>query len=204
MGVYRDQILPRLIDKACSTEGVARWRRRCLEGLRGVVVEPGFGSGTNVAHYPDDVERIYAVDPAVVGEKLAGDRLAASSVPVEFVGLDGQLLPLDDASCDAGLLTFTLCTIPDPGRALSELFRVIKPGGALHFLEHGIAPEENIQRWQHRIDPVQRRLFDGCHVSRDHTALIEAAGFTIDWSDAAYADGPKPWAYFHVGRAIRP
>ncbi len=204
MGIYKEQVLPRLIDKACGTKSVGRWRTRVTEGLSGVVVEPGFGSGNNLEFYPKEVTRVYAVDPAVVGRKLAADRVAASPVEVEFIGLDGQNIPLDDDTCDAGLLTFTLCTIPDPGAALAELRRVIKPGGALHFVEHGRAQSESVQRWQHRIDPVQRRLFDGCHVSRDHPRLIESAGFEMDWSDAGYADGPKPWSYFHIGRAINP
>lgn len=175
-----------------------------MEGLRGIVVEPGFGSGTNLPYYPAEVTKVYAVDPAVLGQKLAADRLEKSSVEVEFIGLDGQAIPLEDDSADCGLATFTLCTIPDPMAALSELRRVIKPGGTLHFAEHGLAPEAAMQNWQRRIDPVQKRLFDGCHVSRDHPALIAAAGFEMEWSDASYGDGPKPWAYFHVGRAVNP
>lgn len=204
MGIYAEQLLPRLIDKACGTKSVGRWRARVVEGLSGVVVEPGFGSGNNLAYYPEAVTKVYAVDPAVVGRKLAADRLAASPVEVEFIGLDGQHIPLDDDTCDAGLLTFTLCTIPDPMAALAELRRVIKPGGALHFVEHGRAESESVRRWQHRIDPVQRRMFDGCHVSRDHPQLITSAGFEMDWADTGYADGPKPWSYFHIGRAINP
>ncbi len=202
MGVYRDKVLPRIIDKACSSDDIGKWRVRATDGLHGIVVEPGFGSGTNLPYYPDAVTKVYAVDPAVLGRKLAADRLAASSVDVEFVGLDGQAIPLDDNSCDAGLLTYTLCTIPDPMVALAELRRIIKPGGALHFLEHGIAPEPGMQRWQYRIDHVQKRVFDGCHVSRNHPELLTAAGFEIEWSEAEYANGPKPWSFFHLGRAV--
>ncbi len=204
MGFYRDQLLPRFIDKACGTESVGRWRTRCLEGISGVVVEPGFGSGTNLPYYPPEVSKVYAIDPAVLGQQLAAERLAASPIDVEFVGLDGQRIPLDDNSCDAGVLTFTLCTIADPMAALSELRRVIKPGGALHFCEHGLAPDERLQAWQFRIDPVQKRLFDGCHVSRNHPELLTNAGFEIAWSDADFADGPKPWSYFHIGKAVQP
>jgi ubiquinone/menaquinone biosynthesis C-methylase UbiE len=204
MGVYRDQLLPRLVDKACGSDGIGKWRSRCLEGISGVVVEPGFGSGTNLPYYPADVTKVYAVDPATLGQKLAADRLAESPIEVTFVGLDGQNLPLDTNSCDAGVLTFTLCTIPDPLVALAELRRVIKPGGAVHFCEHGLAPSQKMQKLQYRIDPVQKRLFDGCHVSRDHKALFEQAGFEIDWYEADFAAGPKPWSYYHVGRAINP
>lgn len=204
MGLYRDQVLPRIIDKACSSDGVGKWRSRCLEGIAGVVVEPGFGSGTNLPYYPPEVTKVFAIDPATLGQKLATDRLAASSIEVEFVGLDGQSLPLETDSCDAGVLTFTLCTIPDPLAALAELRRVIKPGGTLHFCEHGLGPSLKMQKLQYRIDPFQKRLFDGCHVSRDHPALLEEAGFEIEWHDADFAEGPKPWSYFHVGKAINP
>ena len=204
MGVYRDRILPRFIDKACGNERIGAWRSRCLEGIGGVVVEPGFGSGTNLPYYPSEVTKVYAVDPATLGQELAADRLAESTIDVEFVGLDGQHLSLGDASCDAGVLTFTLCTIPDPMAALAELRRVIKPGGTLHFCEHGLAPTEKLQKMQYRIDPVQKRLFDGCHVSRDHPDLLTQAGFDIEWSDAEFADGPKPWSYFYVGKARNP
>jgi len=204
MGMYEQKILPRLVDKACGTKSVGRWRERALEGLSGTVVEPGFGSGTNLPFYPAEVTKVFALDPAIIGRKLAADRLAASPIDVEFVGLDGQEIPLDDDSCDAGVLTFTLCTIPEPLTALAELRRVIKPGGALHFVEHGLADTASMQKWQYRIDPVQKRLFGGCHVSRDHGSLMEQAGFEIDWVERDYADGPKAWSFFHIGRAINP
>ena len=204
MGWYRDRLLPKIIDRACGTAEIAQWRRRAIDGIAGTVVEPGFGSGLNLPLLPTEVEKVYAVDPALRGRDLAADRLAASPIDVEFVGLDGQDLPLPDDSCDAALLTFTLCTIPEPDAALGELRRVLKPGGTLHFLEHGKAPSDRVEKWQHRIDPFQRRIADGCHVSRDHPALIEAAGFDIERVTAGYAKGPKPWSYFYVGKAINP
>lgn len=204
MGAYRDRVLPRLIDVACGSKSLHRWRQRCLAGLHGVVVEPGFGSGTNLAHYPPEVTKVYAVDPATIGEELASDRLAASPIDVDFVGLDGQSIPLDDNSCDGAALTFTLCTIPDPMQALAELRRVVKPGGAVHFIEHGLANAESMQKWQRRVDPIQKRLFDGCHVSREHDVLLTAAGFQIDWIEKSYGQGASPWSYFYLGRAVNP
>lgn len=204
MAIYRDRILPRVIDVACGTKEMAVWRRRCVEGLAGEVVEPGFGSGHNVPWYPTEVERVYAIDPAELGQKLAADRLAASPVEVEFIGLDGQEIPLGDNSCDAGLCTFTLCTIPDAAQALGELRRVIRPGGRLHFLEHGHAPTEGVATWQRRIEPVQKRLFDGCHLTRNMGELVTDAGFTIDWIEETFAKGPKPLSYFYLGVATNP
>lgn len=204
MGLYNDKVLPRIIDKLCGSSGVGVWRTRCLEGISGVVVEPGFGSGTNLPYYPEEVTKVYAIDPSTMGRELAKDRLAASDIDVEFIGLDGQQIPLDGNSCDAGTLTFTLCTIPDPTAALLELRRVIKPGGVLHFCEHGKAPDASMVKWQKRIDPVQKRLADGCHVSRDIPGLIEGAGFEMNWSEAQYADATSPWSYFHLGVAQNP
>lgn len=204
MGWYRERLLPRVIDKACAAPDVTRWRHRAMDGLRGVVVEPGFGSGLNVPHYPDGVTQVYAVDPATFGWELARERVAASNVGIEHVGLDGETLPLDTDSCDAGLLTFTLCSIPDADAALAELRRVIRPGGTLHYIEHGAAPDESTQRWQRRIEPVQKRLADGCHLTRRMPALIQGAGFETEWAAESYSRGPKPWSYFYVGRAINP
>lgn len=204
MGIYENQLLPRVIDKVCGIASVTRWRRRAVEGLRGTVVEPGFGSGLNIPVYPSGVRRVYAVEPARLGQRLAAKRMAASPVDVQFIGLDGQTIPLDDNSCDAGLSTFTLCTIPDPAAALGELRRVIKPGGSLHFLEHGHAPDAKVQGWQERMEPAQKKLAGGCHLTRDIPTLIEAAGFDIDWLDTGYAKGPKPMSWYFVGRATNP
>lgn len=141
MGFYGDRVLPRIVDLALSGKEFARVRARVASTLDGEVVEVGFGSGRNVPHYPATVSRVRAVDPATVGRELAARRVAASPVPVEYVGLDGQHLPLDDASADHVLTTWTLCTIPDVEGALDEIRRVLRPGGALHFVEHGRSPD---------------------------------------------------------------
>ena len=204
MGWYRDRVLPKIIDKSLGGEEIASWRRRATDGISGVVIEPGFGSGLNLPILPPGVTKLYAVDPAMRGRELAAERLAASPIEVEFIGLDGQLIPLPSDSCDNGLLTYTLCTIADPIKALAELRRVIKPGGVVYFLEHGKGPTERLQKMQRLIDPVQRRIGDGCHVSRDHPALFQEAGFELEWVTAGFGEGPKPWVYYYVGRAINP
>lgn len=204
MGIWRDQMLPRCIDLSLGSKEVGRWRKKCLTGIHGVVVEPGFGSGLNLPHLPPEVTKVYAVDPSLTGQKLAAKRVEAASIDVDFVGLDGQRLPLDDDSCDAGLLTFTLCTIPDTDAALAELRRVIKPGGTLHFVEHGAAPDPAVRRWQDRLTPMQRRFADGCHFNRAIVDLIAGAGFEIVWSDASFVGRPKVASYFTAGVAENP
>ena len=205
MGVYRERILPRIIDVACGTKPAREMRARACAGLHGRVVEIGFGSGHNVPFYPAAVETVVAIEPADLAWRLAAERLAASPVAVERSGLDGEALPLADASCDTALSTWTLCTIPDVAAALSELRRVLKPGGSLHFVEHGLAPDEQVRRWQHRFDRVQQRLFGGCHLTRPIVDLLHAAGFTLTDVDVFYEHGaPKIMGAASLGVARAP
>jgi ubiquinone/menaquinone biosynthesis C-methylase UbiE len=203
MGVYGNQVLPRIVNAACGMKSANPLRSRVCEGLHGQVVEIGFGSGLNIPFYPSAVTLVAAVEPSDLGWKLAGKRLAATDVPVERSGLDGQALPLPDDSCDTALSTWTLCTIPNVAAALAEVRRVLKPGGALHFIEHGLAPDENVQRWQHRLEPLQKRLFGGCHLTRPIERLLSDAGFTISEADVFYEKGaPKTLGADTLGIAI--
>jgi ubiquinone/menaquinone biosynthesis C-methylase UbiE len=205
MGLYGDHVLPRIINVACGLKAVDPLRRRVCDGLEGDVVEIGFGSGLNVPFYPERVSRVAAVEPADVGWKLAEKRLDASSVRVERSGLDGQSLPFEDDSYDAALSTWTLCTIPDVTVALREVRRVLKPGGTFHFVEHGLAPDENVRRWQHRLEPLQKRLFGGCHLTRQIPQLLSSTGFTITELDIFYEDGaPKFLGADSLGTAVSP
>ena len=204
MRFYRDRILPHLVDRACGTAGLRRWRAEVTTGLSGRVLEIGFGSGLNVDYYPSTIERVFAVEPSATALRLAGKRISRSSVAVEHVGLDGQTIPLPDGSCDNALCTFSLCTIPDPVAALSEIRRVVRPGGRFHFLEHGLAPDPGVAAWQHRLEPLQRRLADGCHLTRDPVILVERAGFAIDDVAQRYGKGPKPWSWFTRAVAVSP
>jgi len=205
MGFWTDQVVPRLTDVMLGNEEVRRHRRRAVEGLHGTVLEIGFGSGLNVPVYPPEVERVLAVDPSSVGRKLAAGRIAASPVPIEVVGLDGQQIPLADASADAALSTFTLCTIPDVGRALAEVRRVLRPGGRFHFLEHGLCPDPQVARWQHRCNGFQRRVAGGCHLDRPIDELVSDAGFEVVALDNRFLGGPRamhPWGYLYEGVAV--
>jgi SAM-dependent methyltransferase len=205
MGLYGEQVLPRIINIACAMGPVvAELRRRTCAGLAGEVVEIGFGSGLNVPHYPGTVTRIAAVEPSDVAWKLAADRLSASPVPVERAALDGQALPFEDDTFDSALSTWTMCTIPDLDAALAELRRVLRPGGTLHFVEHGLAPDESVARWQRRLEPLQMRLFGGCHLTRPIVNLIENAGFVIKGADVFYEKGaPKVLGADKLGVAAK-
>jgi ubiquinone/menaquinone biosynthesis C-methylase UbiE len=179
MGVWADHVLPRIVDRACSTPDVAALRAVVCAPLAGTVVEVGFGSGLNLPHLPASVERLIAVDPAVLGRRLAAERLAACPVPVDFVGLDGEHLPLADASADHVVFAFTLCTVPDPVAVLREARRVLRPGGRVHAIEHTRSPDARTARRQRRWTPVQRRIAGGCELDRDVVANARAAGLDV-------------------------
>jgi len=203
VGFYADQVLPRFVSVACGTSAFDKIRHRVAAGMDGEVLEVGFGSGLNVPHYPSEVRRVRAIDPATVGRQLAAKRVAASPVPVEYLDLDGDVLPLDDESVDHVLITWTMCTIPNVERALDEMHRVLRPGGQMHFVEHGKSPDASVAKWQDRLTPIQRRMAGGCHLNRPIEELVDGAGFERTSLEKYYVKGPKPFGYMYEGVATK-
>jgi ubiquinone/menaquinone biosynthesis C-methylase UbiE len=204
MSFYGEQVLPRVTNRIMDNKNMRAIRKRVCEGLAGDVVEIGFGSGLNVPYYPDAVTGVWAVEPAALSGRLAAKRIEARGITIERAGLDGQRLDLPDERFDAAIATWTLCTIPDPSAALAELIRVLKPGAAYHFAEHGHAPDDKVARNQARFEPIQVRVAGGCHLTRDMRAIISDAGFEIETLDTYYMAGPKMLSFMYVGRAHAP
>ena len=204
MGFYAEHVLPRVMDGVMRGDELSVIRARVASGLSGEVLEVGFGSGLNVAHYPPTVTRLLAVDPATVGRQLAARRVAASTVPVDYIGLDGQALPLPDESVDHALTTWTLCTIPDVQQALLEIRRVLRPGGSLHFIEHGRASDSKVARRQDHLTPVQRRIAGGCHLNRPIDTLITGSGLELTQLSTYDLNGLKTIAFSYEGVATKP
>lgn len=203
MGLYREHVLPHLVDKAMGLKPLRPLRQRVAQGLAGEVVEIGFGTGHNLPYLPKGVTRLRAVEPSGLSVRLAAGRIKAAPFPVEVVGLDGEAVPLPDACADAVLCTWALCTIPHPERALREMARLLKPGGELHFVEHGKASDPGVLRWQHRLTPVQRRVAGGCHLDRDIPALLEQGGFRVTELEHFYLEGePRVVGSTYQGRAV--
>jgi len=196
-------VLPRFQDKVMARKANRAVRARVCDGLRGAVVEVGFGTALNAHYYPSDVTKVVAIEPSRVCMRIAEPRIAETSVPVEYGGLTGEHLDLPAAEFDAVLSTWTLCTIPNLEAALAEMRRVLKPGGSFHFVEHGHAPDQKVANWQVRLEPLNKRLAGGCHLTRHISEDIERAGFEIEKIETYYFEGePKPVGYTYEGRAL--
>lgn len=204
VNLYEKYVVPRLVAFSCSNTSLAPLRERVCAGLSGRVLELGFGSGSNVGHYPAGVSEIVAIEPSDTAWRLSTLVRESSGIQIIRGSPDGQVLNEPDAHADAALSTFTLCTIPDAIAALAEVRRVLKPGGPLHFLEHGLAPDAEVQRFQRRIEPFQKVLAGGCHLTRSTAEMLREVGFEITELRTFYLPGaPKCEGALSLGIARR-
>jgi ubiquinone/menaquinone biosynthesis C-methylase UbiE len=192
-----------MIDLACGVRPVRRQREKVVPRASGRVLEVGVGTGLNLPYY--DASRVAALvglDPAPQMRRRAERRAAAARIAVEFITLSAEKIPLEDASFDCVLMTYTLCSIPDPRAALAEIHRLLKPGGRLIYCEHGRAPDEGVRRWQARLTPLWKRLAGGCHLDRDIPGLLREGGFVCGRIETMYLPGPRPLTYNYWGEAL--
>jgi ubiquinone/menaquinone biosynthesis C-methylase UbiE len=204
MNIYSRLIFPNLIDRVMSGESFANYRKAVLADASGDVLEIGFGTGLNLAYYPSDkVRQITTVDVNPGMNKIAQKRIAVNPIPVDFQVLNGESLPMADGTFDTVVSTWTLCSIQQLDRAISEIYRVLKPGGKFLFIEHGLSNEPNIQTWQHRLTPIQKVIGDGCHLDRDIKAAIAQKFDRLDVKEFYTPDTPKIGGYFYQGIAIK-
>lgn len=204
MGIYENYLLPRFIACACGTKPIMKQREKVVPLAHGTVLEIGIGSGLNLPLYNGDkVERVIGLDPSEASWKLAAKRVAGLNFEVDFIGLSGEDIPLDAASVDTIMVTYSLCTIPDPLAALQSMSRVLRAGGKLVFCEHGAAPDTHVRKWQDRINPWWRKMCGGCNLNRDIPRLIESGGFQITDLETSYLPGTPRFAGFNYwGSAV--
>jgi ubiquinone/menaquinone biosynthesis C-methylase UbiE len=202
MSFYEHWVLPPLLDLVMRQRQLEKYRRDVVAGARGRVLEIGVGSGLNLLLYGKETEIIIGLDPSERLLSMAQRRAAEAGVPADLILGSATNIPLKNASMDTVVMTWTLCSISDPLSALREMRRVLKPGGALLFVEHGLSPEPAVERWQHRLTPLWRNIAGGCHLDRKVDNLIRAAGFEISKLRNEYAHGPRPMTYMYEGRAL--
>lgn len=202
MDWYERYVVPSMIDFACSTKPVRKQREKIVPRAYGDVLEVGIGSGLNLPYYDRErVRHVWGLEPSEAMREKTRRRLSVDPLPLDFIDLPGEQIPLDDNSVDTVLLTYTLCTIPDPLAALEGMRRVLKPGGVLLFCEHGRAPDAAVQKWQDRLNGTWRRLAGGCNMNRDVPALLTAGGFTILDEERMYIPGLRVLSYNYWGAA---
>lgn len=203
MNLYRRVIFPQLLDLALSGERIERYRRQLLAHVQGSVLEIGFGTGLNLSCYPEHIRKITGVDPNPGMGSLARRRIASSPIAVDWQVADAQKLPFPSQSFDSVVSTWTLCSIPNVAKALREIRRVLRAGGKLFFLEHGLSEDPQVQRWQNCLNPIQKVIADGCNLNRDMARLIQGAGFRFEQLERFYMpDQPRFIGYTYQGIAL--
>lgn len=202
MGFYAKHILPVCLDKACSIGPINKQRAKIVPLAKGNVVEIGIGSGLNLPHYnPDMVTHITGIDPDEAIWRRSQDRRENCLIKIKRIGLSGESIPLENSHADTVVVTYSLCTIPDPVQALREMKRILKPNGQLLFCEHGLAPDTKVAKLQTYLDPFWKRLSGGCHSGRNIPHLITEAGFNLKNLQQMYIPGPRVLSYNYWGQA---
>ena len=201
MGLYSNLIIPYCIDFAMSGSNLREYRQKLLEDVSGEILEIGFGTGLNLPHYPDGVTKITTIDPNPGMQKIARSRIAASNITVDYQVLNGESLPMADASFDSVVCTWTLCSIPQVDKAIAEINRLLKPGGKFFFIEHGLSKESSIQTWQNRLTPIQKVIADGCHLNRNIKQIVEQKFHHVTLEQFYAPKLPKVIGYMYQGVA---
>ncbi|MEL6496133.1 MAG: class I SAM-dependent methyltransferase [Cyanobacteria bacterium J06623_7] len=203
MGFYSNLVIPYCIDLAMSGSSLRQYRQQLLEDVAGEVLEIGFGTGLNLPHYPESVTKITTIDPNPGMKRLAQPRIDASQITVNYKMLSGENLPLEDASFDSVVCTWTLCGIPQAEKAIAEIYRLLKPGGKFWFIEHGLSHEPKIQNWQNRLTPVQKIIADGCHLNRQIDRLVRQKFTNVEIEQFYASKLPKVIGYMYRGIATK-
>jgi SAM-dependent methyltransferase len=201
VGFYRKFVLPRLIKLVMSNRDAAQVRSQIIPSARGRVLEVGIGPGLNLPFYSHTVRELQGVDPSKELLKMASKKAGSAPFPVALLPCSAEELPLENQAVDTVVITWTLCSIPEPGKALAEIWRVLKPGGNLIFAEHGLAPEPKVRAWQNRINSPWKALAGGCNLNRPIDRLISSAGFSILELETAYLPGPRMLTFTYKGSA---
>lgn len=203
MSFYSERILPGLIDKICSASPNQKQRQKIVPLAKGAVLEVGFGSGLNLPFYmAEKVSKIWGLEPSAGMRAKAEPLIDASPIEVELIDLPGEEIPLKRESIDTVLVTYSLCTIPDAIKALEGMRRVLKPGGRLLYCEHGLAPDDDVVRWQNRLNPAWRKIAGGCEMNRDIPGLLRAGGFRVSADERMYIPGIRILCYNYWGSAV--
>jgi ubiquinone/menaquinone biosynthesis C-methylase UbiE len=204
MGLYAKYVFPAILDRVMGQEPVLRQREKIVPRARGRVLEVGVGSGLNLPLYDRaNISKLYGLDPSLDLQRLARRRADAAGLPIEFLPVSSEEIPLADASIDTIVITYTMCSIPDAGRALAEMHRVLRPDGTLLFSEHGRSPDPGVVRWQDRLNPFWRRLSGGCNLNRAIPDLLGAAGFKLPELETLYLPGIRLLTFTYWGSAVR-
>ena len=202
MSLYEEYFLPKLLDCCCGMEGFQKKRAQIIPRVSGRVLEIGIGSGLNFDFYDfDRVTEVIGVDPALSSVAIAKSRASNFHSKISFIEATAESIDLESSTFDSVVIGYSLCTIPNPMQALGEAHRLLKSGGSLFFMEHGLAPEPNVQKWQHRITPFWRKFAGGCNLNRNIEQLILSGGFKFKDLTKKYIRGPKIASYLYYGEA---